>query len=133
MGTNPLNPSSLKEALPLLGLGNGDVPDPKELTKDIKGGTYQTLTIKSAYGPDGKLDFSKLQKGIAAYQLGHEKKRSLANSLVNLGALWGGVQLLLANQQELLKEETSSLPVAQRQLQKILNAPANLINKGAQP
>jgi hypothetical protein len=133
MGINPLNLSSLKEALPPLGLGNADVPDPKKLAKDIKGGTYQTLTIKSAYGPDGKLDFSKLQKGIAAYQLGHKKKRSLVKSLVNLGALWGGVQLLLANQQELLKEETSSLPVAQRQFQKILNAPSNFLNKGAQP
>jgi hypothetical protein len=133
MGINPLNLRSLKEALPSLGLANAAVPDPNELVKDLKGGTYQTLTIKSAYGPDGKLDVSKLQKGIAAYQLGHEKKRSLAKSLLNLGALWGGVKLLLANQQELLKEETSSLPVAQRQFQKILNAPSNFLNKGAQP
>ncbi|MFZ4084141.1 MAG: hypothetical protein ACOYK1_01185 [Vampirovibrionia bacterium] len=133
MGTNPLNLSSLKEALPSLGLGNGAVPDPKELAKDLQGGTYQTLTIKSAYGPDGKLDFPKLQKGIAAYQLGHQKNRSLAESLANLGTLWGGVHLLLANQLELLKKETSSLSAAPRQFQKILNAPANLINRGAQP
>ena len=133
MGTNPLNLSSLKEALPSLGLGNADVPDPKELVKDVKGGTYQTLTIKSAYTPEGKLDFPKLQKGIAVYQSEHEKERSLAKSLLNLGALWGGVQFLLANQQELLKQETTSLSAAQRQFQQILNAPANLINKGAPP
>jgi hypothetical protein len=133
MGINPLNLSSLKDALPPLGLGNADVPDPKELAKDVKGGTYQTLTIKSAYGPDGKLDFPKLQKGIAVYQENHKRARSLAKSLLNLGALWGGVRLLLANQQELLTEETSSLPAAQRQFQKILNAPSNFLNKGAQP
>lgn len=137
MGINPLNLSSLKEALPPLGLGNIDVPDPKELAKRIPPGTYRPLTIPKSYYEEGeqkgKINFEKLQSGIAAYQLGHEKKRSLPKSLVNLGALWGGVQFLLANQQELLKEETSSLSAAQRQFQQILNAPANLINKGAQP
>ena len=136
MGTNPLNPSSLKEALPLLGL-NGAAPDPKELVKDLKGGTYTTVTVPGVYYQDGerkgKINFEKLEKGIAAYQLGHQKNRSLAKSLLNLGTLWGGVQLLLANQQELLKEATSSLPAAQRQFQKILNAPSNFLNKGAQP
>ena len=131
METPPLNLSSLKEALPPLGLGNVGVPDP--IAKDVEGGTYQTLTIKSAYGTDGKLDFPKLQKGIAAYQLGHQKNRSLAKSLLNLGTLWGGVQLLLANQQELLRQETSSLSTGPRQFQKILNAPSNFLNKGAQP
>jgi hypothetical protein len=137
MGTNPLNLSSLKEALPSLGLGNGAVPDPKELAKDLQGGTYNTLTVPGVYYQDGerkgKINFEKLEKGIAARQLQDEKKRSLATSLANLGTLWGGVQLLLANQQELLKEATSSLPAAQRQFQQILNAPANLLNKGAQP
>jgi hypothetical protein len=133
MGTNPLNLSSLKEALPSLGLGNADVPDPKELVKDVKGGIYPTLTTKTAYDEDGKINFPLLEKGIAVYQREHEKERSLAKSLLNLGALWGGVQFLLANQQELLKQETTSLSAAQRQFQQILNAPANLINKGAQP
>jgi hypothetical protein len=137
MGINPLNLSSLKEALPSLGLGNGDVPDPKELAEAVQPGTYQTLTIPEAYYKDGEskgqLNFPKIQSGIAVYQRDHEKKRSLAKSLLNLGALWGGVKLLLANQQELLKQETSSLSAAPRQFQKILNAPSNFLNKGAQP
>ncbi|MFM7459134.1 MAG: hypothetical protein ACKO3R_10845 [bacterium] len=137
MGTNPLNLSSLKEALPSLGLADADVPDPKELAKNVKGGTYPVLTIPKAYYKDGErkgeINFEKLQSGIAVYQRDHEKKRSLAKSLLNLGTLWGGVKLLLANQQELLKQETLSLPLAARQVQKILNAPSNFLNKGAQP
>lgn len=138
MGINPLNPSSLKEALPLLGLGNGGVPDPKELAKDLQGGTYNTLTTQSVYDVDPVskrkiINFPRLQRAIAARQLQYEKKRSLAKSLLNLGTLWGGVQLLLANQQELLEEATSSLSAAPRQFQQILNAPSNFLNKGAQP
>jgi hypothetical protein len=137
MGINPLNLSSLKEALPPLGLANADVPDPKKLAEAIKPGTYQTLTIPEAYYKDGEhkgqLNFSKIESGIAAYQLGHGRKRSLAKSLVNLGVLWGGVKLLFANQQELLKQETSSLSAAQRQFQQILNAPSNFLNKGTLP
>ena len=85
MGINPLNLSSLKEALPSLGLGNGDVPDPKELAEAVQPGTYQTLTIPKSYYEEGeqkgKINFEKLQAGIAAYQLGHGRKRSLAKSL----------------------------------------------------
>jgi hypothetical protein len=137
MGTNPLNLSSFKEALPPLGLANADVPDPKELAKDFLPGDYKTLTIPKSYYEEGeqkgKINFEKLQAGIAAYQLGHGRKRSLAKSLVNLGVLWGGAKLLFANQQGALKQETSSLPAAQRQFQQILNAPSNFFNKGDQP
>jgi hypothetical protein len=137
MGINPLNLISLKEALPSLDLRNGDVPDPKKLAEAFEPGTYKTLTIPESYYKDGErkgqLNFPKIESGIAYYQAQHKKKRSLAKSLVNLGALWGGVKLLLANQQELLERKTSSLSAAPRQFQKILNAPANLINRGAQP
>jgi hypothetical protein len=152
MGTNPLNLSSLKEALPSLGLNNaGDVPDPKEPAKDVLQelardvqqeppkdalpGTYPALTTKDLYkgGENKELDLNKLERCIAAHKLGLNKNRSLPKALLNLAALGGGLQFLFANQTKLLDEETSSLPAALKHLQKILNTPANLINKGAQP
>jgi len=139
MGINPLNLSSIKEALPPLGLNDADVPDPKKLIEDIgspelPAGKYPPLLIKDAYNEDGKLDFPNIEKGIAYYQAQHEKKRSLAKSLLNLGTLILGSKALLANQQALLNEETAKTEnPALKQLQRISNLPANLLNKGAQP
>jgi len=108
-----------------------------ELLKKAKDGRYPSLKINQAFTRDEagkeKLDLNLLEAGVKYYQKTHAENRSKGLALASVGALLFGGNALFASQREALLDETETLPILPKQIQRVFNFPTKLVKAFSEP